>query len=419
MRIMVMDAPDNGASIVDALRAADSEMAVEVLPALTESGLARLRLARPDVVILSQDVDPGDRALDAYIGDIRSLAKRLILLSVPAPPTDPLLRAAAAAGAEVVLANADRHLPLARIVAAVRQAPEPGPAPDTDPAEAREVLGPSDRVRQLVSGWRQWRPGHKPAALEWEAPTPAPVSANRPKPARHSASPRVMAVRQLVAVGGLGGGRGTSRTAVFLAKALSQHGTVFLMDWDARGGLTPWTGLPPSDRVWEALQAASTSSVELVWDWVSRLWALDDQWSVLTAAGRWPERALPGVDTGLIQAVLAWALAQYDFVVVDVGSDWSDPRAQWVYQQAQKAVLCVGTGESEVARAHRWLKWVEIQGWAVSRHPVFVGTGTDKAWRQGMRVRWLADWDRDTEDAVGAACADYVMTPEARPAPRV
>lgn len=421
MRILVMTGPETDETVQGAVQAAFADASVEVLGGLSATTVARLRLSRPDVVILSQDVDPGDRPVDAWVPDVRVLTKRLIVLSVPAPPTDPLMRAAADAGADVVLADPDRRLPLARLVAVLRQAsPDPGES-SAPPAPSGAASGPSDRVRQLVAGWRQWRPGRSAIPLEWDEAAADPPP--RPKPTRRPpAAPRVMAVRQLVAVGGLGGGRGTSRTAVYLAQALSAHGNVLLMDWDGRGGLAPWMGEPPSDRVWEALRAGSSGSsgsVELVWDWTTRLWELGPHWAVLTASGRWPERALSGVDVGLVQDVLAWGLAHYDFVVVDVGSDWADRRAQRVYQEAQKAVLCVGTPESDAPRAQRWLAWAEAQGWPVAHQHVWVGRGSDRAWRQAMRTRYLADWDRDAPDAVGTACAAYVMAHEARLVPGI
>ncbi len=269
--------------------------------------------------------------------------------------------------------------------------PEPEPSPD-----------PGRRVSAVVSRWRSWRPGRNE-----EDPEDDEASAPR-RGLFGSGAPPVIAVRQIVAVGGLGGGRYTSGTAVYTAKALTTHGTVLLLDWDPRGGFVTWTDAPPPDACWEAVVPGDPDTGH-AWDWPDHLWQAGDGWTILTARGRFPERALNLLDADLVTEMLRWAASRWDFVVVDVGSDWTDPRTWAVLDAAQAALLCAGPGDFDVQRATRWLEWTALKGWSVAERVAFVGRGDGKLWRKRGGAAWITAWDAQDANAVGEACARWVV----------
>lgn len=320
-----------------------------------------------------------------------------VLLDNPAPRIDDLVRLVTEDFPRSAIAEFLTDRSVATVTAPDLLEPVASPPPDPDPGPE-----PARRVSEVVHRWRSWRPGRAADDPE-DDDAPAPGRSSR-----GGGPPPIIAVRQVVAVGGLGGGRYTSGTAVYTAQALSMHGPVLLLDWDPRGGFVSWTDAPPPDACWEAVVPADPDT-GLVWNWTDRLWEAGNGWHILTARGQFPERALPRLDAALLADMLRWAASRWDFVVVDVGSDWTDPRAWAVLEAAQAALLCAGPGDFDVQRATRWLGWTAAKEWPVADRVAFVGRGDGKPWRKRGGPAWIAAWDVQEASAIGDACARWVV----------
>lgn len=456
MRIIGWAPAAEAAPLAAAIAAAGHqwETVERVGPAL----LAAWQTAPPDVLVISQDADGWQAAVLAEV----PATVRCVALVTPGPADDPVLAAFRNAHATLVTADAESRIPVSQILRACgaeaapavgwaeeSEAPAaappsplpPSPVPASPPPTARSLLGTRPILRTPARPtpppepeesdtpaaepawrrWRNWRPaGRAGTAPVPASPPPAPAS-DIPAPERRGwirVAPRteIVAVRQIVAVGGLGGGRHTSAVAVALAQTLATQHSVLLVDWDPRGGLVSWLGLPPADRCWEALDEKALDGGARVWDWTQRLWTpASPRWQVLMMAGRFPNRLLHP-DGALLTEVLHQAPNRWDFVVVDCGSAWHDPRAQLVLQRAQAAIVCAGAAEFDRERGAQWLEWVVQQDWPVADRVAWVGTGPDRPWRAVFRTGWTATWDVTHPRLCGDACARWVATRAERPA---
>lgn len=423
MRIAVVDEALFCGTIVAAMRKLLPQDTIVEYNHLGADVLADWQRTQAEIIVLSRHapVDDGG-TVEAWIRRLTgdpAVTARLIVLSEPVDIGDSVLGTCAECGVNDVIQS--RAVDAQQIVAVIQR-----PLPASVMAPYRTPVGPAntDRDRtdtqQKTSPWYNRRPrlnrAPDPAAEAHDAVgdgTPAPPSkpgirlpklprvgkgalqAHRPD---RGSVPAGIAVRQLIVIGGMGGGVGTSLTAVALAKELAHLGTVWLWDWDPRGGLTTWLGQqPPDSQCWEADMPDHAEPTRT--DWPTRMWAWEKRIHVLTAQGRYPERP---IEWGAHQThdMVMWGRQHYDFVVVEGGGSWADPRHAILLSMADSVVLVTGAWPYHQALAARWIAWADANDWAGARRRFWVGTGyrlaqrDRQAWEQGVGERWsqTVDW---------------------------
>jgi MinD-like ATPase involved in chromosome partitioning or flagellar assembly len=229
------------------------------------------------------------------------------------------------------------------------------------------------------------------------------------------------AARQTIVVQGLGGGVGTTRVSTEIAKRMAGLGRTLLLDWDARGAVGMWlNSVPPDDRCWEASELPDWRPTA---PWAKRVWPYMPSLDVLTAQGRYPERAIEWRDAET-EDLLRWAGRQYDYVVVDAGGLWSDLRHAVVTGLADVAVGVTGAFALHQTLALRWLEWTAANDWRVADRHWWIGTGYGgtlrgrRSWERMVGERWMLaiDWtataqsDPWTPLVAGITLREAVMT---------
>ena len=354
--------------------------------------------AIPDCVILSPHTPIYERSLDAWLTELIGRGIRVILVSDPYdPPGDSLLQACWRMEMwDVVLSD---HLDASQLAHRLQH---PGTAAEWK--AYTDALPPPAHAQALGERtYFQRRPQLRavaPAATPSVATSPHAGEPISPMPSPRPTQPSgPYAARQLIALQGMAGGVGTSMVAVQCARRLSQAGTVLLWDWDSRGSISTWLGAtPPDDHCWERAEVPDRFGQA---PWAQRVWHFQPQWDVLTAQGLYPERAIIWSDAEM-DAMLHWAERYYDYVIVDLGSQWSDPRHALVTGLADTALGITSPWLSSTMIALRWLDWVHTNGWRVAERHAWIGVGHRLAtrdqhnWEQHVGERWMAriDWDQ-------------------------
>lgn len=374
----------------------------------------------PDVVVLSRHAQgiAHEKPLEDWVQNIATkIRTRIVLITEPLdPPGDKLMRVCAAVGVnDVVQGDPIGPEQIAEIAEVIKS-----PRGSWAMAQYRhnyrhddEEATTNDTKRQTVgnASYFKRRPKlgvSKPKDRSESSAEPVPKqSATRPdsrsRITRQPQKSLSYAVRQIIAVQGLGGGAGATMVATQLAKALTAIGRVLLIDWDARGAVAAWLGdTPPEDRSWEA---ATMPDVTAAKRWATRIWNYDTHLYLLTSNGHYPERAI-AVSADDINDLLRWGQRQYDYVVVDLGSSWTDERCASTTAMADVGVLVTGVWDYHQSLALGWQQWADANQWLVAERHLWVGTGhgvTKQQRRQwertiGERLTTLIDYAEASDD---------------------
>jgi Mrp family chromosome partitioning ATPase len=394
MRVVVIDTPARLKTLGPALHQRLPSDTITQEPMLSSIITQGWQATPPDCVVLSQSTPIYERTLDGWITELHAQGLRVILVSEPSePPGDALLQTCWRIGLwDVVLAPAGDYAPIAHRIH------HPGTAGDW----TRYVQAMPPPAHAQPAGSRSYFQRRPQLVASDDAPAMTEPP-GIPKPSREPPAMLVpqgpYAARQIIAVQGLVGGAGASMIATQCAQRLSRVGSVLLWDWDARGGLTPWLGSPPpDDQCWEHSQVPDRFAHA---PWAQLTWHFQDHWDVLTAQGLYPERAIIWSDAEM-DAMVHWAERQYDYVVIDLGSTWSDPRHALVTSLADTA-LCVTPVFAHASMvALRWLEWVYTNDWRVGERHGWIATGhhltprDQRAWEHQVGERWMTqiDWER-------------------------
>ena len=357
----------------------------------------------PDVVVLSRHAQgvAHEKPLEEWIQNIATkIRTRIVLITEPIdPPGDDLMRVCAAVGVNDVVQGepigAEQIAEIAEVIKnprgswAMAQYRHPyfhdEAEPTNETANKRQTVGEASyfkRRPKLGLGKPKDQSDSSPVRTSTHPASRPQTSRGQVRQAKRPVS---YAVRQIIAVQGLGGGAGATMVATQLAKALTAIGRVLLIDWDARGAVAAWLGdTPPEDRCWEA---ATMPDVTAAKRWATRIWNYDNHLNLLTSNGHYPERAI-AVSADDINDLLRWGQRQYDYVVVDLGSSWTDERCASTTAMADVGVLVTGVWDYHQSLALGWQQWTDANQWLVAERHLWVGTG------HGVTKQQRRQWER-------------------------
>ena len=407
MRIVIVDEARFCGWIIPKLQALLPQERFEEANFLAAQMVDAWQADAPDVVVLTRHSQGvvHERSLDEWIRRITSTVHtRIVLITEPIdPPGDRLMRLCADLGINdvvqaepigqeqiVEIADVIQHPKGPWAMAPYRSHHDPHEEPSTP--DKRQPIGEASYFKRRPKfgiGVAKER-NREPQKQQTDAEDTSPV-------ARPPRMPMSYAVRQLIAVQGMGGGVGSTMVATQLARALTQLGRVLLLDWDARGAVSAWLGdQPPNDHCWETPQMPDVREVRR---WAERVWHYEVQFHVLTSNGHFPERPIVWSEVEM-DDLIRWAQRQYDYVVVDLGGGWSDPRCAWVTAMADVSVLVSGPYEYHQALALRWQQWTQANEWLVADRHLWVGVGygitktQKRQWERVVGERWTSIMDR-------------------------
>ena len=406
MKIRIIDEADRLRGIVSALgrMLPDAEIRQDLF--ISSIVVGSWANDPPDVLIVSRHTPLYERSLENWLTQLAHTIPQIIVVTDPVdPPGDPLIQVCVQQQIFDVIQS--RTLMVASLVEHIHHPATADALAAYRPADL--PLGHPEPIGKRTYFQRrptlQQAPGAVDAPIPIRAPEPvaSPLDwpdnkAHAPRPSAESGATAYMA-RQLIAVQGLGGGVGTTMMAVQCARRLAQRGRVLLWDWDPRGSVSTWLGTaPPDEHCWETADVPDRYART---PWIHRVWDYAESLHVLTAQGMYPERPILWSDADM-DAMLHWAERQYDYVVVDLGHGWDDPRNALVTGLADVCLGITAPYATFGPRALRWLEWVQDNDWRVASRHGWIGIGhhvaprDQHAWEKVVGERWMVaiDWDQ-------------------------
>ena len=403
MRIAVVEKAQIAGELIPHLKKLMAQDEFEEVFYLGNDVLARWEQQPPDRIILSRHTPVHENmSLNMWISRLANWSvlrnTHIILLTEPIQPDDHLVQTCVSNGITNIIE-------------------EPHERAGIDPGEIVDVLQ-NPRGASAVS---KYRPAEPPGKSSHTLPGTHSTSSTEEKSMRtyFNRRPKAMkekergsgnidggrdavrAVRQIIVVQGMGGGVGTTLTAVKVAQQLTQmNATVWLLDWDPRGALASWLGkIPPDQSCWEA---ADTPDIAQTRPWTQHIWAADPKHCpklhVLTSNGHHPERPIIW-DPGQTEDMMRWGMRTFDFIVVDAGSQWAETRHAQILSMADGAVLVTGSHWHHQRLAVQWLRWAEANQWPINERHFWIGIehGVDKQgqreWERAVGERWVSTVD--------------------------
>lgn len=418
MKIVIVDEARFCGWLIPKLHAVLSQDTFEEANYLATPLVTAWRDHPPDVVVLSRHAQgiAHEKSLEDWVEHIATkIQTRIVLITESIdPPGDKLMRVCADVGVNDVVQGdpigAEQIAEIADVIKNPRGSWAMAPYRHSYRHDDEERTT-NDTKRQAVGNASYFKRRPKlgmSKSKDASEPSIERVSNRKDLPTdstRHPQKSVSYAVRQIIAVQGLGGGVGATMIAAQLARALTSIGRVLLLDWDSRGAIQTWLGEASSkERCWEATAMPDVTATKR---WATRVWNYDDHLDVLTSNGHYPERTIE-LSIDETNDLLRWGQRQYDYVVVDLGTNWANERCALTTAMADCGVLVTGLWDYHQALALHWQQWCEANEWLVAERHLWVATG------HGVTKQQRRQWERTIGERL-TTVIDYAEEADSQP----